>query len=225
MSKEITNKRFKILIVDDSRDSRQFLKLIISNKFDCDVVEAQNGQEALKLVFDDEPGLILLDVMMPIMDGYEFLKILRADDRGNNIPVIVCSAVGERSTVASLVEEGITDYILKPINLPLVYSKINRIIKKSLTKYMEFSLNQEGTGAFVSEPYPKEVFIKLKSVEGAIEDDVYILRIGDEEPKSPAKISDNSIIKIPAHDQPLKLSFRFSFTKNRVVTIFYDMLD
>ena len=216
---------FRILVVDDSYEARQFLKLIITNKFGCEVLEAQNGQEALRIVYNEKPNLVLLDIMMPIMDGYEFLKILRADRRTARLPVIICSAVGEKNTVFSFLEEGITDYILKPINLPLVYSKIEKILKKTLSKYMEFSINDDGVGYFFSEPFPKDFYIKVTRIEGAYEDDQYVLQIGNEEPRNPAKVTDRSIIKIPEHDHPLKLTFRFAITRNKVITIYFEILD
>lgn len=216
---------FKVLVVDDSYEARQFLKLIITNKFGCQVLEAQNGQEALRVVYNDKPNLVLLDIMMPIMDGYEFLKILRADKRTARLPVIICSALSEKNTVFSFLEEGITDYILKPINLPLVYSKIEKILKKTLSKYMEFTLNEEGIGYFFSDPFPKDFYIKVTRIEGTYEDDQYVLQVGNEEPRNPAKVTDKSLIKIPEHDNPLKLTFRFAITKNRVVTVYFEILD
>ncbi len=216
---------FKILVVDDSYEARQFLKLIIVNKFNCTVIEAENGQEALRRVYTEEPGMILLDIMMPIMDGYEFLKILRADKRSARIPVIICSAINEKNTIKSFLEEGITDYMLKPFNLPLVCSKIDKVIKRSISKFMEFPVNEEGIGLFISEPNTKDLFIKTRTVEGAAEEDVYVLQIGNDEPQTPARITDRPIIDIPKHDSPLKLNFRFTYTKNKIVTIFYELLD
>jgi DNA-binding response OmpR family regulator len=216
---------FKIMIVDDSYEARQYLKLIITSKFGCQIIEAQNGQDALDKIYDNIPGLIILDVMMPIMDGYEFLKKIRADKRSVNIHVIMCSAAGDRNTVSSFVEEGITDYILKPINLPIVYSKIDRIIKKSFSDHMEFNINNDGIGSFTLKPSEKEYFIKFSAIEGALEDDLYTLTIGNEEPRTSAHISDKSIIPIPKHSAPLILGFKFANTVNKRIIIYYNKLN
>jgi DNA-binding response OmpR family regulator len=216
---------FKIMIVDDSLELRQYLKLIITSKFGCKIVEAHNGQDALNKIYDELPGLIILDVMMPIMDGYEFLKKIRADERSKKIPVIMCSAAGDKNTVSSFIEEGITDFILKPINLHIVYSKIDRTIKKAFSDSMEFTLNNEGLGVFYLKPAEKEYFIKFRIIEGALEDDLYTLTIGEDEPRTIAQISDKSIIPIPKHDSPLLLSFKFSYSTNRRITIYYEQLD
>ena len=217
-------KGFKILVVDDSREARQFLKLIISNKFECKIFEAENGEVALRAVREEIPGLILLDIMMPIMDGYEFLKLLRAEPAFAKIPVIMCSALGDKNTVSRFVEEGITDYILKPINLHMVYSKIDRVIKKSSSNYFEFNLNGDGIGSYSLEPNPKDFFIKFNIMEGAMEEDVYTLTLGNEEPRTPARINDKSIINIPKHDETMMLTFKFAYTKNKQIVIFYDVL-
>jgi CheY-like chemotaxis protein len=224
MQQNEANKMLKILVVDDSRDARQFLKLILSNKFDCTVIEAENGQKALQLVAEEFPDLILLDIMMPIMGGYEFLKTLRADTSFARIPVIMCSAIGDKNTVASFVEEGITDYILKPINLPSVYSKINRLIKRTSPNYFDLTLNEEGVGFYSIEPSPKDFFITFRSIEGALEEDIYTLTIGNDDPRTAAKINDKSIINLPKHETPLVLTFKFAYTKNKPIIIYYDFL-
>lgn len=225
MSEKSAGSNFKIMIVDDSFEARQFLKLIITNKFNLPVIEAENGQAALTLVYSENPSLILLDVMMPIMDGFEFLKIIRADERSAKIPVIICSALSEKKTVVSFFEEGITDYMIKPLNLSVVYSKIDRIIKKSLSRFIEFRINGDGIAVSSFEPTDKDIFIKFRTVEGSSDDDVYILKIGDDDPRTAARISDKSIIKIPKHDKPLKLEVKFAYTKNKPVTFFYDVLE
>jgi CheY-like chemotaxis protein len=224
MQQNKNGKRLKILVVDDSRDARQFLKLILCNKFECDVVEAENGKIAIQVVADEFPNLILLDIMMPIMDGYEFLKILRADPNFGKLPVIMCSAAGDRDTVSSFIEEGITDYILKPINLPSVYSKIDRLIKRTSLNHFDFTLNNEGVGNYSLEPSQKDFFITFRSVEGALEDDIYTLTVGNDDPRTAAKINDKSIINIPKHESPLALSFKFAYTKNKLIIIYYDFL-
>ena len=215
--------KLKILIVDDNPEARQFLKLILMNKFNCDVLLAENGKIALERInLDGIPDLILLDLMMPIMNGYELLKVLRSDSKTKKIPVIICSTLGDKETVLGIIEEGVTDYILKPVNLPLVFNKIEKFLKKKTTKYMEFTVDGDGVGYFFSEPFPKDFLIKVLSIEGVIEYDVYSLKIEEDEKSS--KVEDNAIFRIPQHLEKLKLTFKFTHTKNKTVTIFFEIL-
>ena len=84
---------YKILIADDEPEIRDLLRLYLENE-KYEVVEAANGVEALRLIDVEKPDLIMLDIMMPQMDGYQVLKHIRED---NNVPVIIISAKDEDS--------------------------------------------------------------------------------------------------------------------------------
>jgi response regulator RpfG family c-di-GMP phosphodiesterase len=215
--------KLKILIVEDNTDARQFLKLILVNKFNCEVILAENGKVALESIYlDGIPDLVLLDVMMPIMNGYEFLKMLRSSPQTEKVPVIICSTLSDKETVMGIMEEGVTDYILKPVNLPLVYSKIEKYLKRKITKFMEFTVDELGIGHFNSEPFQKDFLIKVLSVEGAEKDDVYTIQIDYDE--KVAKVEDNPIFRIPAHEEILKIRFKFDKTRDKTITLFFEIL-
>jgi two-component system, chemotaxis family, chemotaxis protein CheY len=225
--------RIKILIVDDISDIRELLKLYLMDKFDCDVFTAGNGQEALNIINEeDKPDLILLDLMMPVMDGYEFLQKIRTNQETKEIPVIICSTLGEKKIVKNILLEGVTDYILKPINLSLIYHKITKFlvmkndpdfIEDPFLKKMEFTLDSEGIGYFYSEPFNSDFNIKIVSVDGAPETDIYFLEIGSLQAKL-LRVSDNPIIRIPNHGEPLQLTFKFVYTKNRIIKVFFEIV-
>jgi CheY-like chemotaxis protein len=216
--------KIKILIVDDDPDIRQLLKLYLINKFDCDVFVVGDGMAAVEsLERNGLPDLIILDMNMPKMDGYEFLVLLRGNERTKDLPVIVCTTLGEKVSVSSVIEENVTDYILKPVYLPTVHSKIEKFLKKKITKFMEFLLDDEGKGYFYSDPFNQDFYIRILSVEGADENDTYSYQIGDSDSKI-SKVFNNPILLIPSHYAALKLTFKFELTKNKTVTIYFKVL-
>jgi len=117
----------KVLIVDDDFINRKLLQALLKKHPDLirDVVEAENGAEALSAVRDDpEINLVLLDIIMPVLDGKEFLKVFRSDSRYSNVPVIVLTTDDTQKT--GVFELGADDFLLKPINEEKLMEKIRR---------------------------------------------------------------------------------------------------
>ena len=113
----------KILIVDDTPDNIHVLMQAL--KDDYRVVAATNGEKALKMAdLDDQPDIILLDVMMPVMDGYEVCKRLKGNPLTRDIPVIFITALSESSDEEKGLALGAVDFIVKPINPPLVKMRV-----------------------------------------------------------------------------------------------------
>jgi putative two-component system response regulator len=114
----------KVLIVDDDFINRKLLQTLLKkNESVIDVQEAENGSDALdKLKRDTSINLILLDIMMPIVDGVEFLKIFRSDMATSHIPVIVLSTDDTRK--AEVFDNGANDFIRKPVKEDDLFSKI-----------------------------------------------------------------------------------------------------
>ncbi len=105
----------KVLVVDDDMINRMLLKTLLKkNASVSEIVEAENGSEALeKLKRDGDFNIILLDVMMPVLNGVEFLKIFRAEISNSHIPVIVLTTDDTRKT--EVLENGANDFLRKPI--------------------------------------------------------------------------------------------------------------
>ncbi|HEY2941313.1 MAG TPA: response regulator [Vicinamibacteria bacterium] len=118
----------KIMIVDDEQDILQFLDLVL-REHGYEVIKASSGQEALTLAATGKPDLVLLDVMMPEMDGWEVLKLLRVDPETERIPVAMLSARTEAKDRVQGLQEGAIDYICKPFSLPELLEKIEGILK------------------------------------------------------------------------------------------------
>jgi DNA-binding response OmpR family regulator len=116
----------KILVVDDEDDILQFLELVLREK-GYDVVTAAGGQEALTRAQIEKPDLVLLDIMMPQMDGWEVLKLLRVDEETSDIPVAMLSARTEAKDRVQGLQEGAIDYICKPFALQELLDKIGTI--------------------------------------------------------------------------------------------------
>jgi CheY-like chemotaxis protein len=107
--------RKKILLVDDSSTVLLMEKMILS-KSEYDVVTARDGLEGVEKARHERPDLILMDVVMPRMDGFEAVRKLREDDSTRSIPVIMVTTRGELQSVETGYASGCSDYVTKPIN-------------------------------------------------------------------------------------------------------------
>ncbi|MEI6557954.1 MAG: diguanylate cyclase [Rhodospirillaceae bacterium] len=118
----MTDRRQRILMVDDIAANIKILSAIL--KHEHDILVATNGADALETALVEQPDVILLDVMMPDMDGYEVCTRLKADPRTREIPVIFISAMNEVEDEARGLEVGGLDYITKPINPAIVKARV-----------------------------------------------------------------------------------------------------
>ncbi|MDP6622663.1 MAG: diguanylate cyclase [Alphaproteobacteria bacterium] len=111
-----------VLVVDDESLNIELIKAILSK--DCNVVGAADGTEALGFAASDSPDLILLDIMMPGMDGYEVCRRLKSDPLTSDIPVVFLTALGKIEQEVKGLELGAIDYIAKPINPEVVKVRV-----------------------------------------------------------------------------------------------------
>jgi DNA-binding response OmpR family regulator len=119
--------RKRILVVDDSRTAQMMTTMII-NKGSYDVLTASDGEEGVQKATLEKPDLILMDVMMPKMDGFEACRRLRSQEATKNIPVIIVTTRGEAVNVEIGYEVGCTDYVTKPINSAELLAKIRNYL-------------------------------------------------------------------------------------------------
>ncbi len=113
-------------MVDDEDDILNFLELVLQEK-GYEVLTAGGGQEALTQAQMAKPDLVLLDIMMPQMDGWEVLKLLRVDDETAKVPVAMLSARTDAQDRVQGLQEGAVDYIFKPFSLEDLLNKIESI--------------------------------------------------------------------------------------------------
>ncbi len=119
--------RKKVLVVDDSFTSRRFIAQGLKAKYKCDVILAEDGAEGLKVMLKESPDVIILDMMMPFMNGIQVLKTMKKDSKLCNIPVIACTAVEDNSVVKQIIEIGVSKYIKKPVKVDDLVVKLNEI--------------------------------------------------------------------------------------------------
>jgi serine phosphatase RsbU (regulator of sigma subunit) len=119
----------KILIVDDEPLNLDFLQQELEGP-EFDTLTAANGNEALERVQSDQPDLVLLDIMMPLMDGFEVLRRLKAEAASRSIPVIVISAATDMASVVRGIQLGAEDFLPKPFEPTLLRARISSSLEK-----------------------------------------------------------------------------------------------
>lgn len=116
-----------VLIVDDSRAMRGILRKIV-NGFGATTTEAGNGQEALQRLEEDrEIGLALVDWNMPVMNGIEFVKAVRADRRFNSIKLVMVTTETEPTQMARALMTGVDEFVMKPFTAEILLDKLRLI--------------------------------------------------------------------------------------------------
>jgi putative two-component system response regulator len=114
--------QYKVLIVDDAPENITLFSELLRDKYHVRI--ALNGEKALKLIENDPPDIILLDVMMPVLDGYETCKILKSNNKYKDIPIIFLTAKNDAQDESIGLGLGAVDYITKPINPQIFMSRI-----------------------------------------------------------------------------------------------------
>lgn len=118
-----------ILVAEDERDIRELIVFSLQlNGFN--VVEVPNGKEAVDKAQEIKPDIILMDVRMPIMTGYEACKVLKAEEKTKEIPIVFLSAKGQEAEVSTGLELGAEEYFLKPFAPDELIDRVNKILEK-----------------------------------------------------------------------------------------------
>ncbi|MBT6176656.1 MAG: fused response regulator/phosphatase [Deltaproteobacteria bacterium] len=118
----------KVLLVDDDRINRVLLNAILKREGYA-VLEANDGQEAVDIFDSEKPDLVLMDVMMPVMDGYEATKLIKSRGAERFVPVIFLTAVTDEKALAKCVECGGDDFLVKPYNRVILKAKIDAMLR------------------------------------------------------------------------------------------------
>lgn len=121
--------RKKILIIDDTEFMIKLITDILEEKGYV-VVSASNGLDGIRKVYEEKPDLVLLDIIMPGIDGFEVCKILREDESNNLTPIIMLTAQGNEDDKLTGLELGADDYITKPFNPRELISRVNNTLKR-----------------------------------------------------------------------------------------------
>ena len=119
---------FRILIVEDNENLRKLYAAILKGN-GYTTLSASNGEEALQILGSEHVDLIILDIMMPVMDGYELTEILRKG--GSEIPILMISAKGEQADKRAGFLVGIDDYMTKPVDEEEMLLRIKALLRRS----------------------------------------------------------------------------------------------
>jgi two-component system, chemotaxis family, chemotaxis protein CheY len=118
----------KILLVDDSRTIRNIQKNVLGQLGHSDICEAGDGVEALQVLKQNRPDLMLVDWNMPNMDGLTLIKTVRETDK--TLPIIMCTTEAEKSRVLEAIKAGVNNYVVKPFTAETMSEKIGQTLAK-----------------------------------------------------------------------------------------------
>jgi len=127
-----------ILVVDDNKDNSDLLCRILSRQ-GFNVKSASNGSEALQYIQNEEFDCILLDIMMPVMDGIQTLEHLKSNEKFRHIPIIVISAIDDIENVVKCIELGAEDYLFKPVNKVILNARVSASLEKKQLRDKEIA--------------------------------------------------------------------------------------
>lgn len=159
-----------MLLIDDNPDVRYFIRSHFNSNYQ--VLEAENGLEGWNIALKTIPDIIISDVMMPDMDGFEFCRKIRKDERTSHIPIVLVTALGSREHEIEGLSHGADDYITKPFDLVILQTKVENILS------VRQSLRQKYTSEMLLQPKniilssPDERFLQkaIEVVENNISD-------------------------------------------------------
>jgi two-component system alkaline phosphatase synthesis response regulator PhoP len=134
------DKEPKILVVDDNQQNLELLQVYLED-VDCQTIPACDGPEALEIIAKDPPDLVLLDVMMPKMSGFEVCRRIKNDPKTSDIPVIMVTALNEFGDIERAIDSGTDDFLSKPVNKLELLTRIKTMLKlKHLSDKLERTL-------------------------------------------------------------------------------------
>jgi len=125
------HKDYKIMVVDDSTTNVVLLEAILDEK-GYSIETALNASEAYALIEKEIPDLILLDLLMPKISGFDFLEEIRKNEKTRNTPVIVVSALTDEENVDRIMKMGAIDFVKKPIDLQYLVERVEQVLEKTV---------------------------------------------------------------------------------------------
>lgn len=135
--------RKKILIVDDEKDIVQIIKFNLE-KAGYEVDKAYSGGSALDKIDSEKFDLILLDIMLPGIDGYEICRKLKSSEETRHIPVIMLTVKSDERDILKGLQQGADDYLTKPFSIPILIEKIKNFLLKQENKFSSDKINYKG---------------------------------------------------------------------------------
>lgn len=118
----------RVLIADDNEQNRELLDAYLADQ-NYEILMAKDGRETLEVVASGQPDLILLDIMMPRMSGYEVCEQLKADPEKRSIPVLMVTALNEMGDIEKAVKAGCDDFLTKPVNQLELKTRVRSLLR------------------------------------------------------------------------------------------------
>ena len=122
-----SSKEYKILVVDDSTTNIVLLEAILDER-GYKIETALNAKEAYSIIAKESPDLILLDLLMPKISGFDFLEKIRKDEKTKNTPVIVISALTDDENINRIMKMGAIDFVKKPIDIQYLVDRVEGLL-------------------------------------------------------------------------------------------------
>ncbi|MBU4288177.1 MAG: response regulator transcription factor [Proteobacteria bacterium] len=154
----------KILVVDDEEDILELLKYNL-NREGYKVVSASSGEKCLQKAASEKPDLIVLDLMLPGIDGLEVTKILKSDSKTLHIPIIMLTAKGEEADIVAGLELGADDYITKPFSPRILIARVRAVIRRKDKSKKDNDLETIQIHNILINPRKREILAKNKPVD------------------------------------------------------------
>jgi len=121
--------RPRVVIADDDPDIRRLIEMTVTNA-GCDVIVAADGEEALARVRESPPDLVILDVLMPRMDGWEVARELKSDPQTRSVPIMFLTSRGQEHDVLEGFDSGAVDYMVKPFSPRELQVRVKAVLAK-----------------------------------------------------------------------------------------------
>ena len=131
----------KILVIDDDMAITELMSMLLKTH-GFDVITTNSGVEGVKLVKEKNPNVVLLDLMMPDLDGWQVSKAIRAF---NNVPILILSAINDPSMVASVLDTGADDFLVKPVPSSVLVAHIRKMVRRNTGSLSNRNLNKNDT--------------------------------------------------------------------------------
>ncbi len=170
-----------ILVVEDNSDMRSFIKENLEQNYK--VIEAKNGSEGVKKAFESIPDLIITDVMMPAMNGFELTEKVKSDTKTSHVPVIMLTAKADEESKLKGLDTGVDDYLIKPFSTKELHARVGNLIKlRRLLKEKYKEISAINPSEIDAKPIDQELLSKVfQTIKTHLEDPGFSVTILAEE--------------------------------------------
>jgi CheY-like chemotaxis protein len=117
-----------ILIVEDEPDNQKILRAVVEELLGHRALLAEDGKSAMRIIREEQPALVLMDLLIPVMNGFETIRLIRNDSATASLPVIALTALGRPVDRQRAIDSGADDYISKPFDLEKLIAMIERLL-------------------------------------------------------------------------------------------------